>query len=77
MEKLLSELITYDVININDGNKYGCLGNNNIAIDKDGKFVLLILGSYRKGLGSDKSTDSELKWDVVKRIGARTVIIDA
>lgn len=77
MERLLSQLLNYDIININDGNKYGTLRENQVAIDKDGKFKLLIIKDFPRilvGLPNDDS--SSVPWDSVKRIGVKTIIID-
>jgi len=41
--KYLSEMERYEIININDGDKYNFLGNNDIVIDERGVLKLLIL----------------------------------
>lgn len=75
--KYLSEIEKYEIININDGEKYSALSNNDIIVDETGKLKYLIVN-----LGSGKfslfSSDEflEIEWDNVKRIGAKTIILD-
>ena len=41
--KFYSEMERYEIINVNDGNKYNCLGNNDIIVDSSGNLKILIL----------------------------------
>ena len=41
--KLLSEIERYELININDGEKYDYLQNNDLVVDDDGKIRYLII----------------------------------
>ena len=34
--KLYSDMERYEIINVNDGDKFNYLGNNDIVIDEDG-----------------------------------------
>ena len=76
--KYLSEIEKYELININDGEKYDYLINNDIIIDDDGNFKYLIvnldMGKFRFFSNGDFI---EIPWKCVKKIGARTIIIDA
>jgi YlmC/YmxH family sporulation protein len=45
--KMLSEIERYEIININDGEKYNYLANNDIIIDEEGNFRLLILNDNK------------------------------
>ena len=75
--KLYSEIEKYEIINVNDGEKYAALSNNDIVIDEEGNMKFLILNENRSGLGFfNKSEFSEVPWDYVKKIGTRTIIID-
>ena len=41
--KLYSEIERYEIININDGEKYSSLSNNDIIIDENGNMKTLII----------------------------------
>ncbi|SUY47012.1 sporulation protein YlmC/YmxH [Clostridium putrefaciens] len=75
--KLYSEMERYEIININDGEKYNYLGNNDIIIDTNGEFKVLIIHNS-KGKFNFFSNEEfyEIPWDYVKKIGAKTIIID-
>jgi YlmC/YmxH family sporulation protein len=67
----------YEIININDGDKYNYLSNNDIIIDEEGNFKLLILNDPKtKFTIFGKSEFIEVPWEFVKKIGSRTIIID-
>lgn len=76
--RLYSEMEKFEIININDGEKYNYLMNNDIVIDEEGYFKLLIiqLGSSKFFLFNNNEY-LEIPWDYVKKIGARTIILDA
>lgn len=75
--KLYSEMERYEIININDGDKYNCLSNNDIIIDEEGNFKLLILADPKvKFSFFAKSEFIEVPWEYIKKIGTRTIIID-
>jgi YlmC/YmxH family sporulation protein len=75
--KLYSEMERYEIINVNDGNKFNCLGNNDVIIDDDGKLNLLVLNGNTSKFGLfSKSEFTEMPWEYVKKIGAKTIIID-
>lgn len=75
--KLYSEIEKYEIINVNDGDRFNCLGNNDIIIDEDGNLKLLVLNenSSKFSLFS-KSEFIEVPWEYVKKIGSKTIIID-
>lgn len=76
--KFYSEMEKYEIINVNDGDKFNCLGNNDIVIDEDGNLKFLILNDNKSRLGLfGKSDFIEVPWEYVKKIGSRTIIIDA
>ena len=76
--KLYSEIEKYEIININDGEKYSIVSNNDIIIDENGNMKLLILNEHSSGLSFfNKNEFSEIPWQYVKKIGTRTIIIDA
>ncbi|WP_315114846.1 YlmC/YmxH family sporulation protein [uncultured Clostridium sp.] len=75
--KLYSDMERYEIININDGEKYDYLGNNDIIIDEEGNLKLLILSEPNAKLSFfNKSDFIEVPWEYVKKIGSRTIIID-
>lgn len=67
----------YEIININDGDKYSILGNNDIVIDENGELKLLLLGDGKSNKMFFRSNEMlEVSWDYVKKIGSKTIIID-
>lgn len=76
--KLYSEMERYEIINVNDGEKHNYLSNNDIVIDNEGNFKLLVINSNNKrGLSFFGGNEfMEIPWEYVKKIGARTIIID-
>lgn len=76
--KNYSEMEKYEIININDGERYGFLSNNDILVDNNGYFKLLILNDTKSRIGLfQKSEFIEVPWNCVKKIGSRTIIMDA
>nr|WP_278678642.1 YlmC/YmxH family sporulation protein [Clostridium paraputrificum] len=77
--KLLSEIERYELININDGEKYDYLQNNDLVVDDDGKIRYLIINTTgnKMGLFSRSREFLEIPWECVKKIGSRTIILDA
>ncbi|WP_446899523.1 YlmC/YmxH family sporulation protein [Clostridium sp. LBM24168] len=76
--KFYSEMERYEIINVNDGERFNCLGNNDIIIDEDGNLKILLLNNTRSKLGIfGKNEFIEVPWDCVKKIGSKTIIIDA
>ncbi|WP_027623477.1 YlmC/YmxH family sporulation protein [Clostridium lundense] len=75
--KLYSEMERYEIININDGDKYNCLSNNDVIIDEEGNFKLLILADPKvKFSFFAKNEFIEVPWEYIKKIGTKTIIID-
>lgn len=76
--KYYSEIEKYEIININDGDKFNSLGSNDIIVDENGNFKLLILSTNKSHFSFlGKNQFIEIPWEYVKKIGARTIIIDA
>ncbi|MDP4087809.1 MAG: YlmC/YmxH family sporulation protein [Bacillota bacterium] len=76
--KLYSEIDKYEIINVNDGEKYNYLANNDVIIDENGYLKLLILNkSQGKFSFFGNNEFIEVPWSCVKKIGLRTIIIDA
>jgi YlmC/YmxH family sporulation protein len=76
--KLFSEMERYEIINLNDGERYNYLSNNDIIIDEQGNLKLLILSTNpSKFTFFNNNEVIEVPWECVKKIGARTIIIDA
>lgn len=75
--KYYSDIEKYEIININDGEKYSVLANNDIIVDEDGCMKSLILTGNKTGFSLFSKNDFfEVPWDYIKKIGARTIIID-
>lgn len=75
--KLFSEIEKYEIININDGEKYSTVSNNDIIIDDDGTMKTLMLSENSGRMNLFKKNDFlEISFDYVKKIGTRTIIID-
>ncbi|MGG7175977.1 YlmC/YmxH family sporulation protein [Clostridium paraputrificum] len=77
--KLLSEIERYELININDGEKYDYLQNNDLVVDDEGniKFLVINVGTGKLGFFGGSREFMEIPWECVKKIGARTIILDA
>ncbi|WP_055667806.1 YlmC/YmxH family sporulation protein [Desnuesiella massiliensis] len=75
--KLYSEMERYEIINVNDGEKYNFLGNNDIVIDNEGNFKLLIVNNNQSKFNFFSNNEFlEIPWEYVKKIGAKTIIVD-
>ncbi len=75
--KYYSEMERYEIININDGEKYNYLSNNDIVIDEQGNLKFLILNDTRSKFSFFGGNEFiEVPWEYVKKIGSRTIIID-
>ncbi|MGH4052782.1 MAG: YlmC/YmxH family sporulation protein [Clostridium sp.] len=75
--KLYSEMERYEIININDGDKYSNLGSNDVVIDENGLLKFLIINGGSSKFSFFRNNDViEVPWDYVKKIGSRTIIID-
>ncbi|MDS0524879.1 YlmC/YmxH family sporulation protein [Clostridium sp. SHJSY1] len=77
--KLLSEIGRYELINVNDGEKYDYLQNNDLVIDDEGniKFLIINVSGGKLGFLGGSKEFLEIPWECVKKIGARTIILDA
>lgn len=76
--KYYSEIEKYEIINVNDGDKFDCLCNNDIIINENGEFKLLILNNNKSRFNFfGKNEFLEVSFEYVKKIGTRTIIIDA
>jgi YlmC/YmxH family sporulation protein len=75
--KTLSEIENFEIINVNDGEKYNYLSNNDIIVDGDGRLKFLIVNlSNSKFTFFGGNEYLEIPWDYVKKIGAKTIILD-
>jgi YlmC/YmxH family sporulation protein len=77
--KLLSEIERYEIINVNDGEKYNYLANNDIVFDNEGNLKLLVihLNTTKFSFFGGGNEYLEIPWEYVKKIGSRTIILDA
>lgn len=76
--RYLSDIERYELININDGEKYDYLLNNDLIIDDDGNFKYLIVNLNGGKFNIFSSKDFlEIPLNCVKKIGAKTIILDA
>lgn len=75
--KYLSEIEKYEIININDGEKYSALSNHDIIVDENGNLNAIVIAENTSLINFfNKGGFSEIPWQYVKKIGARTIIID-
>lgn len=75
--KLYSEMERYEIININDGDKYNNLGNNDVVIDENGLLKSLIINQGSSKFSFFHNSDTiEIPWEHVIKIGSKTIIID-
>lgn len=75
--KFYSDMERYEIINVNDGNKFNFLGNNDIIVDSEGILKMLILNDGKSRFSVfGKSEFIEVPWEYVKKIGTKTIIID-
>ncbi|MBU5488691.1 YlmC/YmxH family sporulation protein [Clostridium sp. MSJ-8] len=77
--KTLREIGSYEIININDGEKYDCLQNNDLVVDEEGnlRYLIINIGKSKLSLFSTTREFLEIPWRCVKKIGAKTIILDA
>ncbi|MHC1683187.1 MAG: YlmC/YmxH family sporulation protein [Clostridiaceae bacterium] len=76
--RLYSEIERYEIINVYDGEHYSSLSNNDILIDDDGNLKILLLNETTSRLSFfSKNGYKEIPWDCVRKIGSKTIIIDA
>ncbi|QGU95204.1 YlmC/YmxH family sporulation protein [Clostridium bovifaecis] len=75
--KLYSDIEKYEIININNGEKYNYLYNNDVIIDEEGNLKSLVINNHRSHFNLFKNNDLlELPWEYVNKIGTKTIIID-
>lgn len=75
--KYYSEMERYEIININDGEKYNYLSNNDIVVDEQGNLKLLILNDTKSRFSLFGGNEFiEVPWEYIKKIGSKTIIID-
>lgn len=75
--KFYSDIERYEIINVNDGNKFNFLGNNDVIVDSEGILKMLILSDSKSRFSIfGKSEFIEVPWEYVKKIGTKTIIID-
>ena len=66
--RYLSDMERYEIININDGDKYSILGNNDIVIDESGDLKLLLLSDGKSNKLFFKNSELlEVSWEYVKK----------
>ena len=77
--RYLSELEKYELININDGEKYDYLQNNDLVIDDEGniKYLLIDASSSKFSIFGGSREILESDWSSVQKVGAKTIILDA
>jgi len=78
-EILYSSLEKFEIININDGEKYNLLKDNDIIVDEEGNFRLLVLAVNNSSISFFSSKDEyiEIPWEKIKKIGTKTIIMDS
>ena len=76
--RLLSDLERCEVFNINDGEKYNSLGNNDILIDENGnlQYLIVSINQAKFSFFSNNNEFMEIPWDNVKKIGTKAIVLD-
>lgn len=76
--KLYSDIERCEIININNGEKYNYLCDNDIIIDENGKFKLLIVNNNNKfHFNLFRNNDFlEIPWEYVNKVATKTIIVD-
>lgn len=76
-EKYFSEIEGYEIINIDSGERHNIVERNDIVIDEMGNLIYLIINDTKNKFNFFKGEEFyEVPWMYVKKIGARTLIID-
>lgn len=76
--KFYSELENYEIININNGERYNYISNNDIIIDEEGNMKFLIINNNKSRFGFFSNSEFlEIPWDYINKVGTRTIIVDA
>lgn len=75
--KFYSEMENYEIININNGEKYNYLSNNDIIVDENGSFKLIVIDNNKSRFNFFGGNEFlEIPWEYVNKIGTRTIIVD-
>lgn len=76
--KFYSDIQKYEIINLNDGERYGCLFNHDLVVDEYGNFKNLIINDIKNNSLFFKNVRSSFNvpWNFIKKIGTKTIIID-
>lgn len=76
--KLYSNMEKCEIININNGEKYNYLYNNDIIIDENGYLKSLVINTNKSHFSFFRGNDFlELPWECVNKISVKTIIVDA
>lgn len=71
----INDLRDKEVINVNDGRKFGCV--TDVEIDTcNGKLVSIIVPGEPKGFLFSRCEEIRIPWDRVVRIGDDTILIN-
>lgn len=76
--KLYSDMEKCEIININNGEKYNYLYNNDTIIDENGYLKSLVINVNKSHFNFFKVNDFlELPWECVNKVSDKTIIVDA
>lgn len=71
----VNDLRDKEVINVNDGRKFGCVVD--VEIDTcNGKLISIIVPGESKGFIFSRGEDIRIPWDKIVRIGDDTILIN-
>ncbi|MBE6685646.1 MAG: YlmC/YmxH family sporulation protein [Ruminococcaceae bacterium] len=71
----INDLRDKEVINVNDGRKFGCVID--VEIDTcSGRLLAIIVPGESKGLFFSRADDIRIPWDKIVRIGDDTILIN-
>ena len=71
----INDLRDKDVININDGRRYGCVSDVEIDISS-GRLCAIIVPGESKGFIFGRCEEIRIPWDKIVRIGNDAILVD-
>ena len=76
MECRVSELRYKEIINVSDGSRYGWVGDVEVDLDSGQVRALVVPGRLRLFGLLGREEDRVFPWEVVRRFGADTILVE-